>query len=249
MHPKPSGTSGPTLYMLAMAYVPLLYLGAGGLTVWLVHSSAAGSVALALIWIYLLPPLLCRLTLWWFGSPQTAAATPDDRAYKLWWFLTQLQMIFNRIGLLEDLLRLLPGVYPVWLNLWGSKVSLLVFWAREVLVADRYLVRIGPGVTFGSYSVISGHLVLHTEDNSLRLVVAPVVIEAGAIIGAGTAIGPGCRVADGEMLPAGRRLPPFSVWQSGRKHTVERTAAGAEHASNKACARSQAPAPPHQQGK
>jgi hypothetical protein len=200
------------LRLVALGYVPLLFLAGGGLLAWW-----AQSFALALAWLYLLPPLLCRLVLALFGSPETASATPDQPVYLRWWLLTQLQMPFNRLGVLEELLRLIPGVYALWLNLWGASVSPFAFWSRSVLVSERYLVRVGRGAVFGAYSGLAGHLVTRGEDGRMRLTVAPVVVEPGAVVGIRAGLGPGCRLCAGEVLPANRLLPPFTTWRGGRK--------------------------------
>ncbi len=126
-------------------------------------------------------------------------------------------MPFNRLGFLEELLRLIPGAYALWLNLWGSSVSPFAFWSRSVLISERYLVRVGRGAVFGAYSGLAGHLVIRGDGGRMRLTVAPVVVDAGAILGIRAGLGPGCRLFAGEMLPANRLLPPFTGWRHGRK--------------------------------
>ena len=202
-------------YMVALNFLPLLLIVIG-LLVALQFSSVASGVAVFLLWLYLLPPLLCRLILL-SGAPVTDGATPDQPAFRRWWLLTQLQMPFNRVGLLEELLRLVPGLYSLWLNLWGAKVSLMTFWTRDVLISDRYLLTVGPGVTMASQTGISAHLVSPGADGRMRLVLAPVVIEDGAVLGIRSGLGPGCRLFAGELLPAGRLLPPHTGWRDGRK--------------------------------
>lgn len=209
--------------MLALVYWPLLYLLAGAGILWWLMLPAGATTVLGLAWVYLLPPLLCRATLLVFGRPATTEATPADRLYKVWWFLTQLQMPFNRISLLEEALRLIPGAYALWLNLWGAHVSPFAFFSREVFIADRYLVRIGRGAVFAAYTGITPHLVDRGPDGRLRLILAPVEVGPNAIVGIGAGLGPGCRVGPGETLPAGRRLPPFTAWEAGRKRPLPST--------------------------
>ncbi len=217
-------SSRPDPFLVTLNYFPVVYLAAGAALVWHLGLAVWGSTALALAWLYLIPPVICRLVVAVLGPPLTDGAAPTDTAFRLWWFLTQLQMPFNRIGLLEELLRLVPGLYGLWLNLWGSRVSVFAFWARDVLVSERYLIEVGPGVVLGSYSGLSSHLVDRTPDGNVRLIVAPAVVDAGAIVGIRAGVGPGSRVAAGEVLPAGRLLPPFCVWQSGRKHALPTSA-------------------------
>lgn len=202
--------------MVAMTYFPLAFL-ATGLILAAKQSTVFIAVAVFLMWLYLLPPLLCRLAIASWGQPLTDGATPNQRAFKVWWLLTQLQMPFNRIGLLEELLRLVPGVYSLWLNSWGARASLFTFWARDVLISERYLLTIEPNVVVASQTGIAGHLVSRNKDGQLILVVAPVVVERGATIGIRSGLGPGCRLFTGEVLPAGRILPAFTGWKDGRK--------------------------------
>lgn len=204
------------LYLVTMTYLPLIFL-ITGLFLATHTQSLTTSVAVFLMWLYLVPPLLCRLVIALWGLPITESSTKNHHVYKVWWLLTQLQMPFNRIGLLEELLRLVPGLYSVWLNLWGARVSLFTFWARDVLISERYLLTIEPNVVVASQTGIAGHLVHRDKDGQLILVVAPVVIERGAMLGIRSGLGPGCRLFSGEVLPAGRILPPFTGWQDGRK--------------------------------
>ena len=206
--------------MIAANYYSLLYLLAGALVVAIPGLTPGRRVALALVWIYLLPPLLARLILAVGGWP-IGRATPDTRVYKTWWLLTQVQMIFNRVGLLEELLRLLPGVYSLWLTLWGSRASVLAYWSPGVLVTDRYLVRVSRGAVLGARSLIGGHVVTRNEAGDYELIAAAVTIGEGSIVGTLVAIGPGCVVHARETVPAGRRLPPFTAWKGGRKTALE----------------------------
>ena len=209
-----------SLYMLLLVWFPLAYILLGA---WITSLMSGWPLALgmALAWLYILPPLLCQLSLKLLGRPISENAAPGSRAFRHWWFLTQLQMIFNRISLLEDLLRLIPGAYGIWLSLWGSRVSPLAYWAKDVLITERYLLDIGPGVVLASYSALSAHLLTQDEQGRQRLIVAPIKIDAGAMIGIRAGIGPGCHIYANETLPAARMLPPFSGWREGRKFKLE----------------------------
>ncbi len=213
---KHSSSKGPDAFQLALLYFPLLYLSLGIIILFQLRGLGA-SLVFAAGWIYLAPPLLCRLTLALFGPPVTADASPESREFRVWWFLTQVQMIFNRIGVLEELLRLVPGLYGSWLSLWGSRVSPFSFWARDILVSERYLLRVEKGALIASQCGLAGHVVTLDDQGRYHLLVAPIRVGAGAILGIRSGLGPGCQVAAGEMLPAGRLLPPFTCWQDGRK--------------------------------
>lgn len=214
--PAPDKVSGLTL---ALNWLPFLYIVAGVAIALSMGWQGKLLVAFALAWIYLLPPLVCRATLAIAGYPQGRDLDQSASAYRLWWFLAQWQVVLNRVPVLDELLRLVPGLYPLWLRLWGSRVSLFAYWAPGALIIDRYLVQVERGAVIGTGAVLSGHLGVQGDDGTFRVDVAPIVIGAGAIIGAGAKVGPGCQVAADELVPAGRLLKPFTTWQRGRKHT------------------------------
>lgn len=209
-----------TWTMIAATYYTPAYLILGTLLIVIPSFTVITRIVLALVWIYLVPPFLCRLVLWTFGVPLDRGTKPEGTTYKVWWWLTQVQMLFNRISVLEEILRLMPGAYGLWLNLWGSRVSLLAYWAPGVLPTDRYLLRIGRGAVLGTRSLISGHVATLSHEGAYWLTVAPVTVEDGAIIGAYVAVGPGCHIHAHEVVPAGRILPPYTVWKDGRKTVV-----------------------------
>src|SRR5258705_3364052 len=85
-----------TFYTLALNFLPLAQLLLG---VWLTATQAKSLgqlIGWTLAWIYLLPPLICRLTLFVYGFPQGRGLTQQDRAYRVWWFIFQWQILFNR---------------------------------------------------------------------------------------------------------------------------------------------------------
>src|SRR5262245_8451638 len=110
-----------TFYTLALNYVPLAQLLLGTFLITGQAESLGQVIAWTLAWIFLLPPLVCRLTLFAFGIPQGRALTQHDRAYKAWWFTYQWQVLFNRLPWLEELLRIVPGLYALWLYCWGGR--------------------------------------------------------------------------------------------------------------------------------
>jgi len=212
---KPSG------YSLALNFLPLLHLLAGAAFLWLVDGAVA-RIGAALAWIYILPPLAGRVVMALFGAPQGEGLGQEARAYKVWWFLTQMQVLFNRFAVLEELLRMVPGLYALWLNGWGAQVSPVVYWGPGSVVVDRQAARIGPGAVIGVRAVLSGHLAVKDSNGAFRVTLAPVEIGEGALIGAYAGIGPGCRVAAGEEVPAAAFLRPFTHWTGGRRVKANR---------------------------
>jgi hypothetical protein len=211
----------PTGYSLTLNFLPLLNVLTGAAIVWSIDGSA-GRLGVALSWIYILPPLASRIAMATFGTPEGQALDQGTRAYKLWWFLTQLQVPFNRFGAFEEILRMVPGLYPLWLNAWGARVSPVAYWGPGAVVIDRQSVRVGRGAVIGTRAVLAGHLAVKDANGAFRVTLAPVEIGAGALIGAYVGIGPGCRVAAGEEVPAATFLRPFTHWTGGRRAKADR---------------------------
>jgi hypothetical protein len=211
----------PSAYSLALNFLPFLHLLAGAALVWSV-AGAPARIFVTLAWIYLLPPLAGRVATLLYGESEGKDVGQSDRAYKVWWFLTQCQVLFNRFGFLEELLRMVPGLYALWLNLWGAHVSPVVYWGPGAVVADRQSVRIGPGAVIGTRAVLAGHLAVKDAQGVFRVTLAPVEIGAGALIGAYVGIAPGCRVGAGEEVPAATFLRPHTYWSEGRRVRPQR---------------------------
>ena len=209
------------LLLLVSNYFSAVYLLMGvafGFTL-----NVAGIILLfyVLFWVYLLPPLLCRLLITAFGRPEGKVGA-ESPVFQYWWFLTQLQILYTRFPFLEELLRVFPGVYSLWLNLWGGRVSLLCYWAPGVTVADRYHLHIGKGAVIGGGCRIGAHVLWLNEKGERSLIVAPVRIDGQSLVGIHAAVGPGCHVHANETVPAGKLLKPFYTLKDGKARRPER---------------------------
>ncbi len=204
------------LSIIALNYFPVAYLGALVALLGCLTISIGQATVLLIFWIYLLPPMVCRLVLGICGEPANHA-TIHSAAFRNWWLLTQLQMLFNRFPALEELLRLFPAVYSLWLGLWGSRVSPFVLWSPEVRVTDRYLLKIEAEAVIGWGAVLAPHLVALNAEGEAELILGKIEIGKGAIIGGKTVIGPGAHVHPGESLPATRKLGPFNTLLKGKR--------------------------------
>jgi hypothetical protein len=74
---------GLTIYTLALNYLPLAQLSAGAAVIATQTTSIGEAIVWSLVWLYLLPPLVCRLTLIVLGTPHGQALSQQDRAYKV----------------------------------------------------------------------------------------------------------------------------------------------------------------------
>jgi acetyltransferase-like isoleucine patch superfamily enzyme len=162
-------------------------------------------VGVALVALYLLPPLAARLSAWLMPLPRGEVEL-DERGFLAWWLSAQWQVIFNRARLLEEALRLVPGAYSAWLRLWGSRVGSLVYWSPGVELLDRGLLEIGDRVVFGAGVRLAGHVLLPGADRRVRLLVGPVKVGREALVGAYSMLPPCAEVAEGSVSPPLRLL-------------------------------------------
>ena len=146
--------------MILMGYLPLLHLAAV-VTVFILldDQPAITRCSASLATLYLLPALTVRFCLFIKPLPEGNHSV-NSSAFLFWWFTAQWQIVFNRLPLLEELLRMVPGLYSAWLRLWGARIGKLVYWSPGVLLLDRPLVEIGDQVVFGSGVRINPHVIL-----------------------------------------------------------------------------------------
>jgi hypothetical protein len=229
----PSGGTAPPdvaggWYLPVLNYLPFLHALSGiGMGVWL-HGEWPRTLLFALAWLYLLPPLLCRLLILGWGR-SVGVHSSRDAGFFRWWLITQLQVIYSRFPATEEVLRLVPGLYNFWLRLWGARVSLFAFWSPGVVVMDRQLLEIGPRVVIAPGARIGAHVLQTSRDGRQVLTVAPVRIDAGAMIGIMAGVGPGCHVLGNETVPPRKFLRPFTTWKDGRAQ-VKGSGAGGDRA-------------------
>jgi hypothetical protein len=207
-------------YTLALNYLPLVQLLAGAAFVYWQATSAASVILWALAWLYLLPPVVCRLTLALFGRPHGRALTQDTRAYKVWWFTYQWQVVFNRVPWMEDILRIAPGLYALWIFLWGGRVSPLVYWAPGALVIDRPLVTVETGAVVGIGAGLVAHVGTLAPEGGYRVDIAAPHVGRGAMMGARSGLSAGAELCANAMLPAGRMIRPFARWDGTAKQDL-----------------------------
>jgi len=183
-------------------YIPFIFVSA------LVYVAWTYSFLASVLALYLLPPLLSRLAILLLGHPRKSPSVPSKTSYS-WWISTQLQVPFMRFSFLEEILRTIPGVYSLWLRLWGAKVGSFVFWSRQVLIADRPFVEIGDRVIFGYGSKVTSHFLKKSRLGTYLVFGIP-KIESQALVGAMSVIAPGATLREGQTLDGGSGLHPFS---------------------------------------
>ena len=206
------------LWMIVLGFIPVLHLLAALLPSALVVTGRIGHAAgwLTPAILFLLPPLVVRTSAWW--SPLTSGRLePDSRGFLQWWFAAQWQVIFTRLPMLEEMIRMIPGLYSLWLRLWGARVGSLVYWSPGIVILDRPLVRVGSRVIFGVGARLIPHVLAPNGARRMALYLSPITIGEGALIGGYSVLLPGCEVAEGEVTPPFRTIHAFSRFANGRR--------------------------------
>jgi hypothetical protein len=202
------------LMMVLIGYIPF---GLSGLVVACAVFAArrwgfVTGIGCGVIALYVLPLLAFRMASLLF-QPRPGRHSLASADFLHWWLSAQWQLIFNRLPMLEELLRIVPGLYSAWLRLWGAKIGSLVYWSPGVAVLDRAFVCIGSRVVFGAGVRLNPHVIVPGKKREAQLWLAPVTLGDDALIGGYCLITAGCTVPAGVSLPAGKYVRPFSTWQ------------------------------------
>ncbi|MBN2360423.1 MAG: hypothetical protein JXR83_13295 [Deltaproteobacteria bacterium] len=222
---RPPGTRGLSAHQLTAAqrvgimllsYLPLLHVAtvlAIALWPWAAWPYRLLASAAAL---YLAPPLLARLVLA-LAPIRGQRHAVGSRAYATWWLLLMLQTVFCRFPALDEVLRLVPALYSMWLRLWGSRIGRLTYWAPGTLVLDRSFLDLGDDVIFGASVTLSPHLVARNAQGDLEFMIAPIRVGHRALVGGFSAFAAGSEIADDDAPRAFTLSPPFSRWRDGKR--------------------------------
>ena len=129
------------------------------------------------------------------------------KKYSPWWGSYQIQIIYIAFPFLEIVLRLIPGLFSIWLRLWGAKIGQNVYWTPKLELADRGLIEIGDNVTLGYGIELYSH-VIKPKNNDLMLYVKKIKIGDNVFIGAGCRFGPGVNIKNETFIPVTTDLYP-----------------------------------------
>jgi hypothetical protein len=204
------------LLMLGLNFIPALHAVATIFLLVVPYMASPGRIGFALIWFYLVPALVARLVLTVSNIPEGRIPV-STKSFLAWWTLFQLQVIYCRLPVLEEILRLIPGLYSQWLKLWGSHIGRFTYWAPGTLITDRSFLSIGDDVVFGAGVRLNAHVLAKGDNGKMELLLARVAIGNGAIIGGYSLLTAGTEISAGEVTRAFLVSPPFSVWKDGKR--------------------------------
>lgn len=208
--------AGTKVVLLLGNLVPFFHVAA---VIWIVAFTDVPAhlrTLFALAVLYLLPPLIA-FPLSKVGRPIEGTIPLGDGRFVRWWLTFQLQGVFNRLPVLDEALRIVPGAYSMWLRLWGSHVGRMTFWGAGTRVLDRGLLQIGDDVVFGAGVRLNSHVLAKGADGELRLIAAPVRVESRCMIGGYALITAGSRICANEATDALAVMPPYTVFKDGKR--------------------------------
>ena|SRR5687768_5976260 len=197
---------GDRIVLLLLNFIPLLHLAAV-VSPWFMPWPVVTRVAATILALYVLPPLCARLIRVREGTMPIGGG-----GFFGWWLLLQLQTLFNRFPVFEELLRIIPGLYSSWLRLWGARIGRLTYWAPGTLILDRSFLEIGDDVVFGAGVRLNAHVLANGE-----LLLGTIRIGSGAQIGGYSLLTAGTVVAENEQTRAFLISPPGSHWKGGKR--------------------------------
>jgi hypothetical protein len=196
-----------TILSTILAFFPTLILFLTGSTiVYFIYFHNLLCILAIFFFIYGLPLLVYRLHKMIYPIKEGISYLIGTK-YSPWWGVHQIQVIYIAIPVLETVLRLIPGMFSLWLRLWGSKIGKNVYWTPALEIADRGLLEIGDNVVIGHRVGISSH-VIKPKKNNLMLYVKKVKIGNNVFIGGGSLIAPGVVIGDGQFIPVTTTLLP-----------------------------------------
>lgn len=208
-------TAGQKLCLLLLNAWPLFHFLAAVVGIWLLPWGVGLRLAVVAGWILLLPPLLCRgLQINQLPAGQVAVPSPE---FFRWWTSWQLQMVFNRFSWIEEGLRVVPGLYSLWLRLWGARVGRLTLWSPGVRIYDRPFVRIGDDAVIGIEACLLGHFGGLDGEGRAHLIVGPVEVGDRTTVGGRALLGPGVVLESDQFTETLFLGTPFTQWRAGER--------------------------------
>ncbi|MGK7940319.1 MAG: acyl transferase [Crocosphaera sp.] len=164
------------------------------------------SLATLLFYLYGFPLIIYHIHQYFYPFTEGISYLKGEN-YNPWWGTQQIQIIYNTFPLLERILHLIPGVFSIWLRLWGAKVGKNVYWVPTVSIIDRGLLEIGDGVIMGHQSTICAHSI-KPKKNNIIVFVEKIIIGNYAFIGGDVRIGSGAKIEDNAFISYGEWIYP-----------------------------------------
>lgn len=163
-----------------------------------------------LITLYLIPIIIHRIHSLFFPV-KYGDSDIFNKSYSPWWTSHQLQMLYIAYPFIETTLRLVPGLYSLWLRCWGSSIGKNVYWTPGVSVYDRNLLEIGDNCIIGERATFVSHIISPKKGKGV-LSIEKSIVRKNSFIGAGCVVSSGCIIEEETLLKTGIELFPNSIY-------------------------------------
>ncbi len=167
---------------------------------------------LTLLIPYLLPLMAFRIFNFFYPLTEGRHLIISPKGICPWTVTFHIQRVFIIFPQLEYILMSLPGLFSLWLRLWGSKIGKNVNWINAV-VTDRSGLIIGDNVFFGNSCYLSAHVAM-MMNNKFILYFKNITIGSNCFVGASTIFPPGTKVPEMSQIPAKTFLKINGVFEN-----------------------------------
>ena len=202
--------------MLLFNMIPALQVASFIAFIYLLPQTPIIKLTLATTLLMLLPPLTSLIVLR-LSNIKNKTIIIGSNDYLIWWFLLCQQTLFSRLSFLEECIRMIPGLYSLWLRLWGSQVGSLTYWAPGTRIFDRGFLNIGNNVILGAGTRLSPHVIIKDDSGNFILHLDTITIEDNSVIGGYSLLTAGTRILKGSATRAFTISPPNSIWKDSKR--------------------------------
>lgn len=180
-------------------FFPLFHMLAAAYLCWqIILNPKISTLGILLFLLYIFPIILYRISEM-ISKTKQGTSYVGDKGWSPWLIGFRLQSIYLYFPFLENILRIFPPIYSMWLRLWGSKIGKRVFWSPTMDITDRGHLEIGDNVLFGHRVILLSHVISPKNGRKL-LYVKNIKFGNNSFIGAGCRFGPGTNLAEGSLV-------------------------------------------------
>jgi acetyltransferase-like isoleucine patch superfamily enzyme len=201
---------------ILFAFFPLIHLlmiGWGGYHFF--HHASLCSFILLIFIIYVIPPLKWRVVAKMFPPKKGVSYVGKNATKENSWIISyHLQQVYNAIPMIENTLKIIPGLYSLWLRLWGARIGKKVNWTAQSINVDRPFIHIGDRTLIGNQSYLSAHAIKKKDDRYI-LYLQDVIIENDVVIAVQVLIGPGVHIHNKAFVSARAGVRPGTKISEG----------------------------------
>ncbi len=198
-------------------YTPFLYLELGLLLFWADDWGVLLGPGMVFV-LYLQSPLIWRLMDARYGPvPMVSRIGVKAESGSLWLVGHRLQELYETFEVLERFLRSIPGVYSLWLRLWGARIGKRVNWTAGCKIVDRPHLQIGDRSLIGNQAYITAHAIKKKQDR-YQLFVKEVRIGSDVVVSYASTLAPGSVIGNRAFIEAGAVVYPNREIPEGKHH-------------------------------